>query len=684
MIFRNALKDIWHGYCWNRYDFRVDDYVERNERQQRREIIIAESGYKTPDEMMFLRDLLQSDRVELIDADGARREVRVKAENFSHALWPFQPESVELSIRFAESDSRFTPRLPLDDSRLDRIFMLSFSVTAGHEQIYIPFTGNVDLLIDWGDGTEETVTADNPQHAYAAPGEYTVAAAGHADRLQQSNTSYPPFYQANWRHALTAVERWGDLGLKSLEFAFVRCSNLREIERKPLYLFKNLTSLAYAFSECISLNAVFESMDAPLLQSAAGFCAGCHSLEYIPDGLFAKCPALEYVSYAFQNCLSLVHVSEMLFAGCEELTQAEAVFGSCVELRNGVTFFYNKKIQTFNQLYAGCANLESIPDYCFADSAATHFESVFQGCTSLASIPAHILSGVGNARSFWHFGESSGLESLPADLFADCPDATDFTYAFQAAKMQTLPEDLFQHQTGITSFYGTFYQCANLAEVPAGLFRNNINVTSFDSCFFGCVKLTAVPADLFRYCVNVTSFRYTFTNCEKLTSVPAGLLAYQANAVNLESMFYGCSLIASVPAGLFDAIADSPSTRVDSCFAHTAITAIDGNIFAHLTQITQLRYVFSHTPLAVIPAGLLAQNTEAVNVEGLFEYTDVTDIPEGLFSACTKLRYAAQLFSYCVHLAAIPNLLFDANREILQFGTVFFNCTALNGASPSG
>ena len=105
------------------YDLPVDDYVERNERQKRREIIKAQAGYKTRDELALMRDLPHSERTFPIDPDGSRGEVRVTADNFSHDLRPVLPESVEPNIRRLDSDTYFSPALPPDDGNLDKLFM---------------------------------------------------------------------------------------------------------------------------------------------------------------------------------------------------------------------------------------------------------------------------------------------------------------------------------------------------------------------------------------------------------------------------------------------------------------------------------------------------------------------------------------------------------------------------------
>jgi len=93
------------------YDMEMDDYTEQKNRSGIREIIKAECGYKSPEEFLFLRDMLQSDLRYLIDRDGNRHEVIVSADNFTHDVYPTEPGSVQLKIRFVETDSNYSPQI---------------------------------------------------------------------------------------------------------------------------------------------------------------------------------------------------------------------------------------------------------------------------------------------------------------------------------------------------------------------------------------------------------------------------------------------------------------------------------------------------------------------------------------------------------------------------------------------
>ena len=102
------------------YDSIIDDYIEQNDRIGLREIINAEFGYKTLEEFLFMRDMLQSNKRYLIDQFGNRSEVRVSAENFSHNIYPTEPGSVSLKIRMTDNDANYSPGV--DESEPDFYF----------------------------------------------------------------------------------------------------------------------------------------------------------------------------------------------------------------------------------------------------------------------------------------------------------------------------------------------------------------------------------------------------------------------------------------------------------------------------------------------------------------------------------------------------------------------------------
>jgi PKD repeat protein len=47
-------------------------------------------------------------------------------------------------------------------------------VTTSVSSFTLLSTGTVDYEVDWGDGTTESLTTNNPTHTYSSAGEYTI------------------------------------------------------------------------------------------------------------------------------------------------------------------------------------------------------------------------------------------------------------------------------------------------------------------------------------------------------------------------------------------------------------------------------------------------------------------------------------------------------------------------------
>ncbi|MCE6959378.1 DUF285 domain-containing protein [Cereibacter sphaeroides] len=97
--------------------------------------------------------------------------------------------------------------------------------------------GKADVLIDWGDGSAvqavvaPTATTTLTTHSYSTTGPWRVRIAGKAEIFQNYNTN------------LTAVESFGDLGIRTLASAFVDADRLATVAPLPA----TVTDLSYAF-----------------------------------------------------------------------------------------------------------------------------------------------------------------------------------------------------------------------------------------------------------------------------------------------------------------------------------------------------------------------------------------------------------------------------------------------------
>jgi surface protein len=91
--------------------------------------------------------------------------------------------------------------------------------------VTLPLRGDVDVRVDWGDGTSGSAASSGDlQHTYARDGTYLISISG-------SLTQFGPGWSDGYpqAEAITGVRTWGELGLTSLAGAFAGASNLTTV-----------------------------------------------------------------------------------------------------------------------------------------------------------------------------------------------------------------------------------------------------------------------------------------------------------------------------------------------------------------------------------------------------------------------------------------------------------------------
>ena len=106
----------------------------------------------------------------------------------------------------------------------ESVFVTTWDTSLGSgTTVTLALAGDVDAVIDWGDGTIEAVTTGGPYvHDYGVDGIYTVSVSGSAGAYNSYNNGG----EASERAKLVSVDSWGQLGFTSMYCAFCGCSNL--------------------------------------------------------------------------------------------------------------------------------------------------------------------------------------------------------------------------------------------------------------------------------------------------------------------------------------------------------------------------------------------------------------------------------------------------------------------------
>lgn len=112
---------------FRRYDEITDDYYSDRIRTEIQEAVTVKTGFKRPQEIRFLLDLLSSDDVYL--AGYGREEIKVipSAEEFSYRVRPDAPQNVTLKLTFADKESNWTGEITEGGYRKPRVHSKEFS-----------------------------------------------------------------------------------------------------------------------------------------------------------------------------------------------------------------------------------------------------------------------------------------------------------------------------------------------------------------------------------------------------------------------------------------------------------------------------------------------------------------------------------------------------------------------------
>ena len=144
--------------------------------------------------------------------------------------------------------------------------------TLGTELVYeLGLFGNVDVQVDWGDGSPDSdVAVAGPfAHTYATSGQYTITVSGSLDVFGlDTNTLVNPLSGAEY---LTAVTSFGDLGIESLFFAFFGANQLNDV---PAFLPATVTNLTGLFVFATAFNQSLSSWDTSSVTDMAGMFLG--------------------------------------------------------------------------------------------------------------------------------------------------------------------------------------------------------------------------------------------------------------------------------------------------------------------------------------------------------------------------------------------------------------------------
>ncbi|EJN3736725.1 phage tail protein I, partial [Escherichia coli] len=273
------------------------------------------------------------------------------------------------------------------------------------------------FTIDYGDGV------DSRDYTLQDDGVYTTreVVAGTVMILTVKGCDSLCFYRSGRARGASLLEliRISSDRSSMYQFAWGQ-AGLNKIHPGALGDLPNVTTYAYAFSNCVSLSA-------------------------LPDALFSGSPAVTSFAHVFYGCTSLQGVPADLFRRNHQVTTMTHAFRDCTALKSVPAGLFDSAVQvtTFSNLFYGCSSLSRLPEGLFrAAVSATDFSALCYGCQSLTALPAGLFTGAVNAMMF----------------------TTAFAYCNQ---LTALPDDLFRGLTKASGFYQSFLHCRSLTALPS-------------------------------------------------------------------------------------------------------------------------------------------------------------------------------------------------------------------------
>ena len=111
------------------YDENIHDFSSSTKKVKATKVIKVHTGYKTPEEINFINDLLSSDDVQLLTMNADVFKVLVSAQKVEQKLLQcVTPESIQLNIQFVDTEAYNTPGI-IGNALANRIFSIHFDQT---------------------------------------------------------------------------------------------------------------------------------------------------------------------------------------------------------------------------------------------------------------------------------------------------------------------------------------------------------------------------------------------------------------------------------------------------------------------------------------------------------------------------------------------------------------------------
>ena len=488
-----------------------------------------------------------------------------------------------------------------------------------------------EFVVDWGDGTVETITKPDTtnttySHDYDTAGAYTIGIGGQATAYNTSATTAAiSFYVNSSQIKIASID--GSLG--------AIFGTLADGSQPRFYqTFYNATNMTGSIP-----SDLFAGISgAPASSMFNTTFSGCSGLTgAIPDGLFGNltgAPVKMMFVRTFEDCSKLTSIPENLFGNISGAAQSymfDRTFANCTSLTgpsvriNGQYLYEIWPDATTDHVGKVYYNAIGLSDYLYIPVAwgglgATTNEypsapsdavyDFYLTTTSDTDVFAMQISAAGEFYIDWGDGKSEWItKSDTTNMGFGHKYASKGAYNIKLGGQATAYNT--STSTAAISFYVDPSQTkiasidGSLGAIFGTLSSDTNNQPRFYKTFNNASNMKgAIPENLFAGISGAPAsymFQSTFSGCSGLTgAIPDGLFGNLTGAPAssmFNTTFSGCSgLTGAIPAGLFGNLSGAPATFMfygtfRDC---SGLTSIPENLFGNISG-TAKSYMFKET-----------------------------------------------------------------------------------------
>ena len=289
------------------------------------------------------------------------------------------------------------------------------------DQVQLPLSSSktYDMVVDWGDGTSDTITSYNQAetlHTYSSIGTYTITMTGTNGGLKFNN--------GGDKAKINQISQWGTLDISGNR-SFKGCANLDVIATDaPIISTGNIQS---TFENCTSLTGGCDNWDVSNVNQFNGVFKGCTNFN--GDVSNWDVSSATGLSNVFHSCRNFNQPIGKWNVTSNVTTLASTFFG-CTSFNQNLGDWDVSGCTELNTVFRGCANL----DVSFVSNW-----NVSSACTRISGMFHSIGDNIGTTDiNHWdvsnvaHFGQVFVRTNFNGDITGwDVSSGGDFNGMFQ-------------------------------------------------------------------------------------------------------------------------------------------------------------------------------------------------------------------------------------------------------------